>query len=151
VAGVGSTVAADAPQPKKPSFQGAHQEEVPAATVKATKDTIDLHVLLKLPAGWKVNPLAPMSYWLDSPRGAGAADRTAFGRTKLDPPTFEFDVPVRITGAGDDELQVSLSYYYCQAKDDGVCKVGAVVFTIPLKVADSGSASPVQLVHAIPE
>ena len=104
-----------------------------------------------MPAGWHVNPLAPMSYWLDSPRTQGAADRAAFGRTKLAKPVAQFDVPVRVAAAGDDELQVSLDYFYCQDKDDGVCKVGSVVFTVPLKIAAGGSKSPVALVHAIVE
>ena len=152
---VADTVSADPPaggdKPKKPSFNSAHVEKLPLATVKATDGIVNLHVSLKIPAGWKINPLAPMTYWLDSPRPAGAADRAAFGRTKLDPPAFEFEVPVHVKGVGDDELHISLNYYYCQTKDDGVCKVGAVVFTVPLKVAEGGDAAPVKLVHSIPE
>jgi hypothetical protein len=58
-------------------------------------------------------------------------------------------VPVSV--AGEDEVAVSLNYYYCEEKDDGVCKVGAVVFTVPLMIAADGRAEPVKLVHAIPE
>lgn len=106
---------------------------------------------LKMPSGWKINPLAPMSYWLDSTHAEGAADRTAFGRNLLDKPAAEFDIPVRVSGVGEDEVQVSLRYYYCQTKDEGVCKVGAVVFSVPINVVSEGGAGPVSLVHAIRE
>jgi hypothetical protein len=110
-----------------------------------------LHVELKVPDGWKINPLAPMSYWLDSPRESGAADRAAFGRVKLARPVAEFDVPVKISAAGEDEVQVSLNYQYCQDGENGVCKFNAVVFTVPLTVAATGKAEPVSLVHEILE
>jgi thiol-disulfide isomerase/thioredoxin/sugar lactone lactonase YvrE len=136
---------------KKPSFQGAHEERLPAANVKASGGVVKLHVSLQVPPGWKINPQAPMAYWLDSPRASGVAERGAFGRVKLDHPMAEFDVPVRVAGAGEDELQISLPYYYCQTKDEGVCKIGAVVFTIPLVVSSEGNAEPLKLVHTIAE
>ena len=140
-----------AASPAKPDFEGAHREQSRLVSVKPVDGVVKLHVSLKLPAGWKINPLAPMSYWLDSTRASGPADRGAFGRTKLDPPTAEFDVPVRISGAGEDEVAVSLSYFYCQTKDGGVCKVGSVVFNVPLKIAPNESGAPIKLVHRIPD
>jgi hypothetical protein len=143
-------VSTDAP-PKKPDFKSAHQQRLPAATVKPVDGIVNLRVSLKLPPGWKINPIAPMSYWLDSPREAGVADRTAFGRARLAEAATEFEIPVRVSGSGQDELQVSLAYYYCQTKDEGICKIGAVVFHLPLKISDEGSATPIALEHQIPE
>jgi DNA-binding beta-propeller fold protein YncE len=137
--------------PKKPSFKGAHQERVAAATVLPMDGVVTLRVTLEVPEGWKINQLAPMSYWLDSPRETGAADRAAFGRVKLVKPVAEFDVPVKISGQGEDEVQVSLNYQYCKDGDDGVCKFGSVVFTVPLTIATSGKSLPVPLVHEILE
>jgi hypothetical protein len=143
--------AASASSPTKPDFAGAHREPTPLTSVAPVDGVVKLHVSLKLPAGWKINPLGPMSYWLDSPRASGPADRGAFGRTKLGPPTDAFDVPVRVNGTGQDELTVSLNYFYCQTKDAGVCKVGAVVFTVPLNIAPGATSTSVRLVHNIPE
>jgi thiol-disulfide isomerase/thioredoxin len=143
--------ATTAAAPKKPSFKGAHQEKIPPATVKPADGAIELHVSLKVPEGWKINQLAPMSYWLDSPRESGAADRAAFGRTKLAKPVADFEVPVKIGGEGEDEVQVSLAYQYCKEGDDGICKFGAVVFTVPLTIAADGKAGPIQLDHEIVE
>jgi thiol-disulfide isomerase/thioredoxin len=137
--------------PKKPSFKGAHQEKVAAATVMPMDGAVTLRVTLKVPEGWKINHLAPMSYWLDSPRETGAADRAAFRRVKLAKPVAAFDVPVKRSGTGEDELQVSLNYQYCKDGDDGVCKFSSVVFTVPLTIAKSAKAYPVPLVHEIIE
>lgn len=136
---------------KKPSFKGALPEAAPLATLKSENGEIKVKVQLKIPAGWKVNPLAPMSYWVDSAKPAGPVSRAAFGRKKLDAPTATFDVVLPVSGTGEDEISVSLNYYYCQDADEGVCKIGAVVFTLPLKIADDAKDSTVTISHAIPE
>jgi thiol-disulfide isomerase/thioredoxin len=137
--------------PKKPNFKGARQEQVAAAAVKPVDGIVRLQVSLELPEGWKMNPLAPMSYWVDSPRDKGPADRAAFGRTKLAKPAAEFEVPLPVTSAGEDEVQVSLGYSYCSEGDNGVCKIGSVVFTVPLKIAENGKPEPLRLTHAVAE
>ena len=136
---------------KKPSFKGAAKEKIELAKVKPEKNAVKLHVSLKVPDGWKLNAEAPMSYWLDSPKEAGPADRAAFGKKKLDKPLAEFDVSVPVKGKGEDEVAVSLNYYYCQKGDDGVCKTGSVIFTVPLNIADDGDGDAVKLTYEIPE
>ena len=147
--GGGGGEAEQFPAPKKPSFKNAKQEKVAAASVQPVNGAVKLDVQLKIPAGWHINAEAPMAFWVDSPRDAGAADRAAFGRTKVAMPAARFEVPVKIAGTGDDEVQVSLDYYYCEDKPDGVCKVGSVVFTVPLKIAADGSKEAVKLTHVI--
>ena len=134
---------------KKPAFKGAVQEKVEQATLKPDAGTVSLKVSLALPEGWKINDLAPMSYWLDATAASGPVDRTKLGRRKLDTPAAEFDVAIPVTGEGEDEVTVSLNYYYCQHGDKGVCKTGSVVFTVPVKVAGEGSAEPAVLRHAV--
>ena len=136
---------------KKPTFKGAAQEKVELAKLKPEKNAVKLHVSLKVPDGWKINAEAPMSYWLDSPQEAGPADRAAFGRKKLDKPAAEFDVSVPVKGKGEDAVAVSLTYYYCEKGDDGVCKTGSVIFSVPLSITDDGSGEPVKLTHEIVE
>lgn len=146
-----AAAAVPAAPPKKPGFKGAAQEKLKRAAVKPADGNVKLAVSLQVPAGWKMNLDAPMSYWLDSPKENGPVDRAAFGRTKLAVPTSDFEVTVPVTAAGDDEVAVSLNYYYCEDKPNGLCKYGAVVFTVPLKIANTAAAAPVKLVHAIPE
>ncbi len=153
-----SAPAADAPPaatkaatkaPKKPAFKGAAQEKLEPITVKPVDGKVRVSVALKVPSGWKMNPDAPMSYWVDSTKEKGPIDRAAFGRTKLAKPVSAFEFAIPAAGAGEDEVAVSFSYYYCEDKPDGVCKVGSVVFTVPLVIADDGKADPVMLVHSI--
>jgi hypothetical protein len=136
---------------KKPSFKGAIPETVPLVNLKPTDGKVTLNVELKIPAGWKVNTLAPMSYWVDSTKAAGPVNRSALGKQKLDAPTAKFPVTLPVTGAGEDEITVSLNYYYCQDADEGVCKIGSVVFTVPVKIATDAKESAATITHVIPE
>jgi thiol-disulfide isomerase/thioredoxin len=142
---------ASIPAPKKPSFQGAAQVKLLPMTAKAVDGQVLLQVALDVPPGWKMNPDAPMSYWLEATGDSGPVDRTKLGRIKLPEPVAQFDIAVPVSGTGKDEVTVSMGYYYCDTKPDGVCKVGAVVFTIPLTISDQGSTDPVRLSHIIPE
>lgn len=139
------------PADKKPSFKGALPEAAPLATLKAEKGEVTLKVQLKIPAGWKVNQLAPMSYWVDSKKETGPVDRAAFGKKKLPKPVADFEVKLPVKGTGEDEINVSLNYYYCQEGDEGVCKIGAVVFTLPVKIAADAKDSTATITHEIPE
>ena len=135
----------------KPNFQGALQEKLPPAEVKSVDGAVQLKVSLKLPAGWKINPLAPMSYTLAAAQETGPVDRSALGRQKLDKPVAAFTVQLPVSESGKDEITLGMNYYYCQESDEGVCKVGSVVFTVPLNVADAAKSSVVSLQHIVPE
>ncbi|QDU30176.1 Thiol-disulfide oxidoreductase ResA [Anatilimnocola aggregata] len=150
ISGLTSPAASKAPD-KKPTFKGALQEAVPLASLKPTDGSVKVNVQIKIPTGWKVNPLAPMSYWVDSAKAEGPVSRTSFGRKKLGEPTANFEVVLPVTGTGEDEINISLNYYYCQDADEGVCKIGSVVFTVPLKIADDAKESSVVISHVIPE
>jgi thiol-disulfide isomerase/thioredoxin len=135
--------------PAKPSFTGAAQEKLPLATLTASDGAVQLQVELKLPAGWKINPLAPMSYYLDAAPAGKVVDRAALGKQKVTPPAASFDVRLPVLGEGEDAVTLGLNYYYCQEGDQGVCKIGSVQFTVPLKVAATATATSVNLPHLV--
>jgi thiol-disulfide isomerase/thioredoxin len=136
------------PAEKKPSFAGAKQVKAPAAAVKAEGGVVNLQVKLDLPKGWKINPLAKLTPWVEVEGESGPVDRKKLGKLTIDPPAAEFKISVPVTGEGQDTVKVSLSYYYCQEGNEGLCKVGGVVFTIPLKV-DAAGASQAELLHKV--
>lgn len=144
---------AEAPAaPKKPTFPGAVQVKAPAVSVRPTGGKIKFEVEIELPPGWKANPTAPASYYPEVAGETGPLDRSAVRKEiKLPRPatTFEFSVPTQ--PSGDDLFRVSLNYYYCQEKDNGVCKVGAVAFTVPLKISPDGTTDVVKFKHAAAE
>jgi thiol-disulfide isomerase/thioredoxin len=132
---------------KKPSFAGAAQVAVQPATVKAADGKIVLDVKISLPDGYKISPDAPMSYYLDAQGDSGAVDRQAMGRKAIAEPVAAFQVPLPVAGSGQDTVKLSMNYFYCQSGGEGLCKLGAVVFTVPLTIADDAPGSVVELRH----
>src|SRR5262249_18640866 len=118
----------------------AKEIALPVSVVKPENGKVTLHVALVLPPGWKINPIGPMAYQLESKQEKGPIDRAAFGKKKLDKPVAEFDVPLSIKGEGEDSVTATVKYYYCEDKegDDATCKIGTVVFAVPLKVSAEG-------------
>jgi thiol-disulfide isomerase/thioredoxin/DNA-binding beta-propeller fold protein YncE len=144
--------------PKKPEAatvarpaRGEHTEQLPLTEVKATDGAVQLEVALTLPRGWKLNPLAPMGYQLDATGELGPIDRAALGKKKLNKPQAEFTVPLTVKSDGQDEINVTVNYYYCQEKDEGVCKISSVTFVVPLKITPEAKTDRVVLRHTITE
>ncbi|RIK78007.1 MAG: hypothetical protein DCC68_16180 [Planctomycetota bacterium] len=131
-------------EPKKPSFDGATVVKIDAATVRPGKNAegkpvVRLAVRLKLPEGWKVNELAPTSYYVEPASPTGLVDRAALGKlVALAKPAAEFaiELPLAATAdaKGDDSVKVFVTHYYCQDGEGGVCKIANLAFEVPLKV-----------------
>jgi hypothetical protein len=136
---------AEQPDDKRPDFTGAAEVKLKATAVKAVDGKITLNVDIGLPEGWKTNPLGRPSYWIDSPSAKGALDRAAFGKRKLAAASSSWDIELPISGKGTDTVRIATNYYYCQKADEGVCKVGAVVFTVPITVSEGAKESVVKL------
>ena len=117
-----------AKSPATPSFADAHPVTLPAVTLKPADGQVRLRVTLKLPAGYKINPLAPLRYLVEADGNAGPIDREAIGKlAQAAEPAAKFDIELPASAAtGSDTLHVSLGYYYCQEGSEGVCKAGSV-------------------------
>ena len=76
---------------------------------------------------------------------SGTDQAKTFGTAK-----FDIMLPVR-TATGSEKLKVSLTYYYCQTKESGVCKVGSVVWTVPLELKADAKDAAVSLPYKIEE
>lgn len=138
-----STLAIEGLQPPTPpapkpaaALVGAKQVDLPAATLKPADGQVSLAVKLELPKGWKINPSAPMSYRIEAQQG-GLVDAKALGKShKISPPSAEAQLHIPLTAAnGAETISVSLTYYYCQDSSAGLCKVGSVVWKLPLQLA----------------
>jgi thiol-disulfide isomerase/thioredoxin len=157
----------------RPSLAGADQERLPLAVVRAEKGMIRFDVTLRFPPGFKINPQAPPAYWIE-PAGQGTphapregerhAERDEYNtapggpvrRTSLEHlvrldkslASFPIKLPVD-AAAGRDVLRVGLSYYYCREGAEGLCKVGSVVWTVPLELKPDAPATSIALVHRV--
>jgi len=157
-----STLAIAGLQPPKPpaakvafDFPGAAEEQVEPASVRAEKGQIRLQIGLDLPSGYKINRLAPMSYQVESggsgPADSGVVRRSLLGaRVRLDEPTAEFEIVLPVDAeSGRDALRVGLTYYYCREGAEGLCKVGSVVWTVPIKLAPDAGTDVIPLGHRV--
>jgi hypothetical protein len=129
----------------KPSFADAKQIEMPATKVQAKDGKLRIHVALKLPEGWKMNELAATDYWLESAADSGPIDRASLVSGSIEKPKAEFDLEVAVSGEGEDALQLSVIYYYCQI-NGSLCKVGSAVVKIPVEVTSSSGNAEVPAV-----
>jgi DNA-binding beta-propeller fold protein YncE len=62
--------------------------------------------------------------------------------------SFPIELPVD-AASGRDLLRVGLSYYYCREGAEGLCKVGSVVWTVPLELKPDAPATSIALVHRV--
>jgi thiol-disulfide isomerase/thioredoxin len=135
----------------KPDFSEAPVVKLNPVVAKAVDGLVTLEVTIELPSGWKANPLGKPVYYLDSPLTSGAIDRARFGRTKLGEAGLTWKISLPVSAEGDDEIHVSTNYFRCQTADEGVCKIGAVVFQIPLKISATGEEKTIPLFYKVPE
>lgn len=144
-----------APPPRKsPALDGTVRVAVAPVTAKPVGGKIDVTVRLALPAGWKINTAGPMNYQVRTKGEAGPVDRTTVGKAVI---VNEADrkanltVPLSISAdSGRDDVEVYLTYFYCRDGSEGICKVGSVVWDIPLTVKPDATAGPFAVEHQVP-
>ncbi len=138
---------------KRPSFPGAKRVAVKPQTVRSEKGKLKLHVELKLPKDWKINPAAPMGYLLESVGEVGVVDRTKLGKYKIvKPPKAKFEILVPAATSGVDRLQLSLNYYHCQGDPaTGICKTGSVIWEVPIKIDAIAKQAQVEIKYDVPD
>jgi thiol-disulfide isomerase/thioredoxin/DNA-binding beta-propeller fold protein YncE len=135
------------PVTSEAGFAGARQIELPSTTLKSVDGKIRLRVALELIEGYKLNPLAPLRYLVESTAEKGPIDREALGKLtsiKEPSPAFEIDLPTT-KDAGNEPLKISLGFYYCQEGSEGVCKSASVVWSLPLTVSADATNSSIRL------
>jgi thiol-disulfide isomerase/thioredoxin len=134
----------------RPSFPGAAQVDLAAASVKAVEGKVRLQVALELPEGYKINAQAPLRYLVEAETPKGPIGREALDKLMdVDQRSTSFDIELPSAAAGMDTLKVSLAYYYCQTGAEGVCKVGSVVWTLPLNLSADAADTSVRLSHSV--
>jgi len=125
--------------------------ELPSMAVQAPDGALRLQVDLELPEGYKINPLAPMRYQVDASNGKGPIARENLGKSMaVTEPATSFEIRIPVAAAeGEETLRVALTYFYCQERSAGLCKVGHVNWQVPLSLSPSGSAEPVALSYQV--
>jgi hypothetical protein len=137
----------------KPSFAGAEQVKLPPAAIKPVDGAIHLAVQFQLPTGYHMNSQAPLRYYVEAADSAGPVDRTTLSKLqKLKEPAAKFDVRLPVTAtSGHETLKLSMNYYYCQEGDNGLCKIGSVVWTIPVQLSADATTSTIAVPLTVKE
>ncbi|MCH2124292.1 MAG: redoxin domain-containing protein [Pirellulaceae bacterium] len=125
-------------------FATAEQVHLDQTDLKPLNGSITVAIEIRLPEGWKINPLAPMSYFI----GVGeSTDRiiphSAAGEHKMPVPTRKIELSLPVNGTGKTKVQIGIDYFYCEESGFGLCKVGSVAFQIPLNISPEAKTSRV--------
>jgi DNA-binding beta-propeller fold protein YncE len=135
------------------SDEGAgHKPIVVAAQRIAAGKQLTFEAVLKVPAGYKLNALAPVSYRLAAAGEQALVAAADLGeRIQVDAPvegtTVNFSVPLA-SPAGKGELTITVSYGYCRNGAGGLCKLGTLAWLVPIEVAADAKESVIRLTPA---
>ena len=87
--------------------------------------------------------MAPWSCWAEAEGPDGPLDRKALGKKTFDGEDLKLEFDLPCAGAGQETAKFSMNYYYCS--DGGLCKIGSVVWTAPLKIVAAADKHEVVL------
>jgi thiol-disulfide isomerase/thioredoxin len=152
------------PQPtakKNRSLSGAIEEKIEKAIVRPENGTVRLSVEIELPAGFKINPLAPMAYRLEeipetekptSDENAPSQiliNREKFNKTQtIEKPAANVEIRLPLDKPeGRDRFRLIVDYYYCREGSEGVCKTATVYWSIPLQLLPTAENNILPLRH----
>ncbi len=148
----------DAPELTDPGGQEAAaagtRKRIERARVAPKDGAVRLVVDLKLPAGYKINPRAPMAYQvaIGSKAGdPGPLRRDGLGeRVRLEKPSASFEIPLAVAAArGRTQVDVTVQYFYCREGKEALCKAGSVTWSVPLELKDDAPTDRVALEHEV--
>jgi hypothetical protein len=133
----------------KPTLPDPRYVRVTATEVEPSGGKLKLHVALTLPVGYKINEMGPTQYWIEAIEGTGLIEPAALDRpTKVAPPSADFEIALPLAAEqGAETLKISFIYYYCEAGDSGVCKIGSVVWMAPVRLVEGAKSQAVELKH----
>lgn len=122
------------------------EETVPPQKVAPGK-FLEFEVAVLLPAEFKLNPAAPVTYQLTAvgnQRLIAAEHLNAREEAETEGTTLKFRVPLAAK-AGQATLRLAINYQYCRSGANGVCKLGMAQYAIPVQVASDAKTSLILL------
>jgi hypothetical protein len=103
-----------------------------------------LLVDLKLPEGYHLNPLAPLSYQIKKINGDGVTFAESARKSSVKDPKLPLAIPFKSSpGQGKTEIEIAMTIYYCRTDNQGLCFIKSLDLTQPLAVSASASGNDV--------
>lgn len=127
--------------PREPDLSDAVVRRLEPQVVQLDDGKVQVVVELKFPPGWKLNPLSQLSYRLRTSRPGDATGQEEGGWRTLDQPSPRFTLAVPLADNGTTTLSLAVPFLYCATGGEGLCRMTAVVFEVPLSVGSEGQKS----------
>lgn len=144
--------AAEPPQPAATS--GIVEQRVPPVILRPEGGRVRFALHLKLPEGMKVNTAAPWSWRIESAENPSSPVVAAEGLGKphrIAQPATTIEIPIAVQAPqGRQTLRVTLTFFYCRAGAEGLCRMGSAVWLVPLEISASAAESVATLHHTVP-
>lgn len=111
-------------------------------------DAVHLSIETRLPAGYKLNNLAPMRYRIVAAQETGPIVRDDLGKYhRIERPAKKFEIKLPLSANdGTDRISVDLFYYYCREGAEGLCKMGSVRWNVPIELTQESGLESLALV-----
>ncbi len=127
------------------------QTSFASTTIKPTDNQLNVSIELKLPDGFKLDPVAPTSYQVEVVDGDKivSADFQSTPQ-KIESLGTQLDFRIPLTAAqGVARLRIALTYFYCGDGAAAVCKVGGASWTGQVTLSDAARNDQLQLKHTV--
>ena len=100
----------------------------------------EVAVRLELPAGYHLNPRAPLTYRVKV-QGEGIIVTEQDRRFQAIAPQLPLVIPFQaVAGMHQAALDIDMTFYYCREDNTGVCAIQSVRWHVPMHTVDSGTA-----------
>ncbi|QDU28289.1 Thiol-disulfide oxidoreductase ResA [Anatilimnocola aggregata] len=122
-----------------------------AATIKPTEDKLKVAINLALPADFKLNPGAPVRYYVHAAEENPVVAPAATGKwltLEATASDFELELPLQAKATGG-PVMISLAFYYCRSGAEGVCKAGEVTWSGRIAISDRAEDTRLELKHVV--
>jgi DNA-binding beta-propeller fold protein YncE len=141
------------PAPPKPQTPPdiTNKRAFETATLKPVNENLKIAVNLLLPADYKLNPNAPLRYYIHGKDDDQLLSEAVTGKWQPIEPaatSFEINLPLQPNTTGG-PLTLTIVFYYCRQGAEGVCKAGEITWTGKVNVSDKATATQLDLKHAV--
>ena len=115
---------------------------------RSVKPGVDAELLvdLKLPEGYHLNPLAPLSYQVKKIDGDGVAFANGNQKTLIQGAKLPITIPFKSLGhESRSTVELAMTVYYCRTDNQGLCYIKSLDLTQPIEVAASSSETTIPI------
>ncbi len=117
----------------------------------ATNGKLSARIFLPIPAGWKLNPLAPITCELAdllAPKDNGEKASKGRARREFSIPKrqipLEVDLPLE-RPTGELLLEITVNYFICTEGQEGLCRIESATWLVPVELRSSAGREPIEL------